>query len=340
MTQRIEDGLDRFPWVPALQGLTEVDFFRDLLSTPALDQEPHEDIRGFEARTLKKHLRKTIIDYTVRFTNSTRNYIGIYRESDERLAHVFSVLKILRSNGFAEDSKLAVPRPILYMPELSFLLMDKVDGELLREIFERKDDPTLYVRGAAQWLAKLHSSRIRLDSVKSRKDEVDASLRFTRAASWLFPRLKSEIKSISDQLIRLQEAHPPRPRRPIHGDYHARNIIASPELTTVIDLEEARMGDPAFDLGYFAAQTKMTHGTGQIVTQATESFLQEYLENQESVPEDFSQSVAVFEAQTYLQRIYHTYYLLEQKPNFEQISDWLNQCRTCLQKASAEGALR
>jgi aminoglycoside phosphotransferase (APT) family kinase protein len=338
MTQRIVDGFDRFPWEsPFLQGLTEVDFFRDLLSTPAFDQEPHEDIRGFESRILKKHLRKTIIDYSVEFTYSTRNYIGIYRESDERLEYVFSVLKILRSNGFAEDSKLAVPRPILYMPELSFLLMDKADGELLREVFRRKADPTPYVKGAARWLAKLHSSKIRLESVKSRKDEVEASLRFTRAASWLFPRLKSEIESISDQLIRLQEAHPPRPRRPIHGDYHARNIIASPELTTVIDLEEARMGDPAFDLGYFAAQTKMTHGTGQIVTQAIESFLQEYLESQVSVPEEFSQSVAVFEAQTYLQRIYHTYCLLEQKPDSDQVSNWLNECKSCLQKASAEG---
>jgi aminoglycoside phosphotransferase (APT) family kinase protein len=338
MTQRIVDGLDSFPWdSPFLQGLTQVDFFRDLLSTQAFDRDAHQEIQGFEARTLKKHLRKTIIEYTVRFANSTKHYIGIYRESDERLEQVFSILKTLRSNGFAEDCKLTVPRPVLYIPALSFLLMDKADGELLREIFERKDDPTLYVRGAAQWLAKLHSSKIRLDGVKSRKDEVAASLRFTRAALWLFPRQKSEIQSISDQLIGLQEAHPPRPRRPIHGDYHARNIIASPEATTVIDLEEARMGDPASDLGYFIAQTKMTHGTGQIISQATDSFLQEYLENRPSVQDDFVQSVAVFEAQTYLQRIYHAYYLLDLKPDLDEISEWLNECKKCLQKASGRG---
>jgi aminoglycoside phosphotransferase (APT) family kinase protein len=338
MTQRIVHGLDSFPWEsPILQGLTEVDFFRDLLSTQAFDQEPHEEIQGFKARTLKKHLRKTIIEYTVKFTSSTKKYIGIYRESDERLEQVFSVLKTLRSSGFAEDSKLAVPRPILYIPALSFLLMDKADGALLREIFEGKDDPTSYVRGAARWLAKLHNSKVRLQHVGSRKDEIEASLRFTRGALWLFPRLKSEIQSISAQLIGLQEAYPPRPRRPIHGDYHPRNIIASPELTTVIDLEEASMGDPAFDVGYFVAQTKMTHGTGQSIAQATGSFLQEYQKNQPSLQGDFAQSVAVFEAQTYLQRMYHTYYLLQLKPNFEQISEWLNECKKCLEKASAQG---
>src|SRR5260370_30173216 len=280
MTQRIVDGLDIFPWdSPFLQGLTQVDFFRDLLSTQAFDRDPHEEIQGFEARILKKHLRKTIIEYTVRFANSTKHYIGIYRESDERLEQVFSILKTLRSNGFAENGKLTVPRPILHIPALSFLLMDKADGELLREIFDRKDDPTPYVRGAAQWLAKLHTTRIRLDGVKSRRDEVAASLRFTRAALWLFPRLKSEIDSISDQLISLHETHPPRPRRPIHGDYHARNIIASPEVTTVIDLEEARMGDPAFHPGYFVAHTNTTPAPRPTTPQATASLPHPSLHN-------------------------------------------------------------
>jgi aminoglycoside phosphotransferase (APT) family kinase protein len=97
------------------------------------------------------------------------------------------------------------------------------------------------------------------------------------------------------------------------------------------------MGDPASDLGYFMAQTKMTHGTGQTISQATDSFLQEYLENRPSVQADFAQSVAVFEAQTYLQRIYHAYYLLDLKPDLDEISEWLNECKKCLQKASGRG---
>src|SRR5260370_35109746 len=109
------------------------------------------------------------------------------------------------------------------------------------------------------------------------------------------------------------------------------------EVKTRIGRGETRMGDPGLDLGYFVAQTKMTHGTGQTITQATESFFQEYLENRSSVQDDFAQSVAVFEAQTYLQRIYHAHYLLDQKPNLDQISQWLNECKNCLQKASARG---
>ena len=35
--------------------------------------------------------------------------------------------------------------------------------------------------------------------------------------------------------------------------------------TTVIDFEESRMGDPAFDLGYFIAQMKMSNGFGRSI---------------------------------------------------------------------------
>jgi aminoglycoside phosphotransferase (APT) family kinase protein len=337
MTQRMVSRFESSRLdTPLLPGLTEVDFFKDLLSTQAFDEDSQKEIRGFEARILKKHLRKTIIEYTLTFASSTKRYIGIYRESDERLEHVFSILKTLRANGFADHSQLNVPRPIVYISTLSFILMDKAEGELLREILRGKDNPTPYVRGAAEWLAKLHGSKIRLDNVSSRKDEVAATLRYARALTWHFPRLTSEIKSISDKMVSLQEANPPGPRKPIHGDYHPRNIISSPGITTVIDLEEAGMGDPAFDLGYFVAQTKMTHGRDETITRATESFVEAYLEKQPSTPDDFLQRVNVFEAQTYLQRIYHTYYLLDLKPDVDKVAEWLNECRTSLQKATAE----
>jgi len=320
---------------PILHGLTDVEFVRDLLSTEAFDPGSQQQLEGFETRILKRHLRKVIIDYTLRFKDSTRNYIGVYRESDERLQYTFSVMKTLRSNGFSEDNNIRVPAPVLYIPALSFLMMERAEGEPLREIFERGRDPEPYVKGAARWLARLHNSGITLDVESSRDDEIAASYRYTRAGSWLLPTLKSEIQSISYQLIDAQEALQLRARKPIHGDYHPRNIIVSPDLTTVIDFEEARMGDPAFDVGYFVAQTKMTHGLGDATVQAVEAFIQEYQENQPGIDPDLAQRAAVFEAQTYLQRIYHTYYLLALRPDFDLISEWLNECQDCLRKTQS-----
>src|SRR5207244_10729474 len=94
------------------------------------------------------------------------------------------------------------------------------------------------------------------------------------------PTLKSEIRSISNQLIDAQRTLQPCTGKPIHGDYHPRNIIVAPDLTTVIDFEEARMGDRAFDVGYFTAHTKSTHGLSGSTGRAVETFIQEYQENQ------------------------------------------------------------
>ncbi len=335
MTQTFRNDLNTASFnEPILHGLTEVEFVKDILSTEAFDSGAQQ-LEGFETRILKRHLRKVIIDYTLRFKDSTRNYIGLYRESDERLGHTFSVMKTLRSNGFGEDSKLRVPSPVLYIPALAFLMMEQAEGQTLREIFESRKDPEPYVTGAARWLARLHSSSIILDGEFSRDDEIAASHRYARAGSWLFPTLKSEIQSISDQLINAQKALQLPERKPIHGDYHPRNIIVSPDLTTVIDFEESRMGDPAFDVGYFMAQTKMTHGLGDTTIRAVEAFIQEYQGNHTSVDPDLVNRASVFEAQTYLQRIYHTYYLLALRPNFDLISEWLNECKGCLRKAQS-----
>jgi len=334
MTQTIRNDPDSSSFnEPILHGLTEAEFVRDILSTEVFDRGAQQQLQGFETRILKRHLRKVIIDYTLRFRDSTKNYIGLYRESDERLGHTFSVMKTLRSNGFGEDSRLRVPSPILYIPALSFLMMEQAQGEPLREVLERRSDPDPYVKGAARWLAKLHSCNITVDGASSRDDEIANSHRYARAALWLLPTLRSEIQSISNQLIDAQKTLQPCVGKPIHGDYHPRNIIVSPDLTTVIDFEEARMGDPAFDIGYFTAQTKMTHGLGDTTLQAVEAFLQEYQENQPNKDQDFAQRAAVFEAQTYLQRIYHTYYLLALRPDFDLISEWLNECQSCLVKA-------
>ena len=334
MTHSVRDEPERLALdEPILHGLTEVEFVRDILSTDAFDAGTKHELLGFETRILKRHLRKVIIDYILKFKDSTRNYIGLYRESDSRLAHTFSVMKTLRSNGFGDHDELRVPRPILFMPALSFLMMEEAEGKPLREIFARNEDPASYVKGAARWLARLHDSSINLDSVHSPDDEIAASFRYSRAGSWLLPTRKSEIQSISKQLVNAQKSFRSIDRKPIHGDYHPRNIIVSPGLTTVIDFEEAGMGDPAFDVGYFMAQTKMTHGRGDVIIHANETFLHEYLEHRLSTEPDFVHRVAVFEAQTYLQRIHHTYYLLALKPDFDLISEWLNEAERCLRRA-------
>ncbi len=317
-----------------LQGLTEIEFIRDLLSTLDDNRTPQRQIQDFAARTLRKHLRKTVIEYNVKFSDATeKDYVGLHRESDKRLEQTFSILRLLRANGFDETSPLKVPGPIAYMPSLSFLMMEKAEGETLRELFENpRTDPGPSVRLAAQWLAKLHGSKISLDRFRSTTDETALSLKYEDALVRVFPNYSQTIERLCRKLVEKQEASRFE-ARPIHGDYHPRNIIIAPSNhAAVIDFEESCMGDPAFDLGYFVAQSKMSHGIRPVTLRATSVFLHEYA--RASLPDDhLLERARIHEAQTYLQRIYHTYYLLALQPNPDLISEWLNESETCLREA-------
>ncbi len=287
-----------------------------------------------EVKVLRRHLRKTIIQYTAKIDGSlSRTYVGIQRESDKRLEQAFSVLRLLRSYGFNEDQRLRVPRPILYLPSLSLLLTEKAEGRSLHMFFEEKDtNLQLFMEGVARWLARLHNSGAILGRIRSSTDEIAASLKFKTALLHLFPSLSDEIESISEQMIRMQMGFQHREARPIHGDYHPKNIFVSHDSITVIDFEESCMADPAFDLGYFVAQIKMSYGSKPAILEAADRFLHTYLEE---LPSDGTlyQRERTFEAQTYFQRIYHTYWLLKLRPDLDLVAGWLRESRVCLEKA-------
>ena len=105
--------------------------------------EYSNEFECYEPKVLRSHLRKytnTIIQYTVRLNCfSTKTYIGLHRESDKHFGHVFSILQLLRESGFNEQSDLRVPKPIFYLPSLSFLLREKAEGILLGTLFDQQE---------------------------------------------------------------------------------------------------------------------------------------------------------------------------------------------------------
>ena len=126
----------------------------------------------------------------------------------------------------------------------------------------------------------------------------------------------------------------------IHGDYHPKNIFATADsTTTVIDFEESRMGDPAFDLGYFIAQMKMSHGFERSILDAADIFLHKYIKKSCCSDDDIRKRQMIYEAQTYLQRIYHTYWLLKLKPDIDLVSRWLTESEACLERADERASI-
>jgi len=326
-------------------------FIKQLLSEKLADEYGKDKLKYCTHKVLKTHLRKTIIQYTIKLDSLTKTYIGIHRESDKRFEHVFSLLHLLRSSGFNEGSDLRVPRPILYLPSLSLLLMEEAEGRLLGTLLAERDaNLQVHIEGAANWLAKLHDSKVTTTRIRSFDDEVAMTMKFKKSLLNLFPTFSKRIETISEKIINTQMREKDTRKRKnnlcdnyvclIHGDYHPKNIFAAADsTTTVIDFEESRMGDPAFDLGYFIAQMKMSHGFGRSILDAADIFLHKYIQKSCCSDDDIRRRQMIYESQTYLQRIYHTYWLLKLEPDMDLVSRWLTESEACLERADERASI-
>lgn len=331
------------------------------------------DFMFCEPQILKTHLRKTIIKYTVGSDKSHKTYIGIHRESDDkRFGYAFRVLELLRSHGFNETSELRVPRPTIFLPSLYLIIMDEAEGNLLSTVMkEQRIDAESFIEGSAKWLVKLHNVAERFPSNDrsmletnsysqagasyrhaEKERDILTSIKYKEPLTTIFPTLAGKIEVISEELVALQRQELLQNNITngngigkfslIHGDYHPKNIHVSLNSITVIDFEECRFGDPAFDLGYFAAQLKMSFGFSSSAARWINLFVRKYLEESRLVMQNprshavasFEKRMKIYEAQTYFQRSYHTYWLLRLKPDIELFSGWLEESRLALETSS------
>lgn len=164
---------------------------------------------------------------------------------------VASTHRALWQRGFGSESSHRVPEPVAYLADLGVLLMRPVTGERLKELELRGGDALLDgIRRAAQWLAALHESPVRL----GRDDDVDErtarlAVRAASAAA-CSPRLGEALRRYLDELTR---------RRPVdgrstvqtHGRYHAGHVYLGAGHVTVIDLDRAAVAHPGKDIGEF-----------------------------------------------------------------------------------------
>jgi aminoglycoside phosphotransferase (APT) family kinase protein len=191
-------------------------------------------------------------------------------EAHARLLHEH--LTLLADGPFASCS-LRVPDPLGFLPDRRLVLYRHCAGQPLTTAVE----PALVeegVRRAARWLARLHGSAVRLPRTLSLKQEA----RSTEEWAEIIAGTRPELGSRADQLARAWAAgvEPARDDQlvPIHKDFHAGHVLLG-DATYVIDLDEARQGDPAFDLAHFCTYLE---ATGRPAGADRALFLEEYSE--------------------------------------------------------------
>ncbi len=153
------------------------------------------------------------------------------------------------------DHSFAVPRPLGFLPELSMLVYLPVPGRPLGNgLFD--DSGAADMDLAAAWLAALHRSALPLDRAFDFGNELKNLRKWAAVVGERHPDHAGAAERISKRLAELASELGAETVRPIHKDFHHDHVFVA-DRAHVIDLDEARLGDPTFDVAHFCAYLRL-----------------------------------------------------------------------------------
>ena len=274
------------PLVDPLDCYGMTDALRQESTVPAADH-----LRVVDARPLAEAPgRRRVVRYVVEGLKSgdtvsggTVALIGKSYVERHRSAVAYENLRQLSEGPFLATPRLAVPSPVWSLPALRMLLYREVTGTALDRL------PPAAARTvaalAAQWLATMHTSGAvlarRMDLTHEIADVEEWAVRVGHEA----PEARAAVFDLADRLATAATGLPAAPEVPIHRDFHAGHVLAvdderagnedgMPGRIVVVDLDEARMGDPAFDVAHFTTYLDASPWPGAAAARA--AFLSTY----------------------------------------------------------------
>ena len=120
----------------------------------------------------------------------------------------------------------------------------------------------------AGWLTILHTSAAVLTRRLDLAHEVVNGGAWAATVGGAAPDVRGTAYALADRLAAVAADLPAVPEVPLHKDLHAAHVLAVGAGVTVVDLDEARMGDPALDLAHIATYLDVSSWPGARVARA------------------------------------------------------------------------
>ena len=206
--------------------------------------------------------RRRVVRYEVAGLDPERvvPLIGKTYLDRHRSAIAYDNLRLLSEEVFTATPGLAVPTPVCHVPALRMVLYREVRGSALDQIPAGGGATGAVL--TARWLSTLHTS----GAVLARR--LDLAHEVVNVGVWAAcvadaaPDARAAAYALADQLTEAAGDLPAVREVPVHKDLHIGHVLAVrhpaaapgadavPFGVAVIDLDEARMGDPALDLAH------------------------------------------------------------------------------------------
>ena len=219
---------------------------------------------------------------------------------------VFETMKRIQQAGFGPHEEFSIPEPLAYLPQVRLVLQEKVEGQVVEEVFLTGDDPSRAAAAerSAHWLARFHARAPRTGP-DSPPDDYLSTKRMRRCA----PQMVTLDGSFARKVDRLHEllegaasSLAPSNLCAGHGAYRPDHVILCPGRTVVFDFDTHDVADPARDVARFLValrRSALELGSIRALDAPYEVFLKTYLTVGEPGVE---RNLPFFEAAAYLKR--------------------------------------
>ncbi len=266
-----------------LSKIMEVEFINKIVQLAGLTGATENDALLNECKTsVVQDTGTGRVTVSYRFNDDTLVYGKLF--SDELGPHSTGVLEALWETEFGKGQPFQVSEPLLYLSDYNLLITRAVKGNPLSDyIGHETPELLMYVRGAAQWLVRLHLSPILIGTRGSLWNSLKliSIVRQLGKSIAKRPHMRKDFIRLVDDLCEKGKQYSGQVMVQTHGRYHCEHIYVCEEMISVIDFDRSHPSDPAKDLAEFLnilrfKTFKQTGSTDQAES-STRIFLEEYL---------------------------------------------------------------
>ena len=296
---------------PALPGLAEALSPEAMTSrlarlTPLLDGEESAVSGPWQVAEVEilKHTpgRRCAIGYTLDGPGVKRHLFGKLLSGERGPGILETMGRIVAA---IPRKVLLVPRPIDYLPDLRLLVTEYLDGiPLAPSLYEGTSEAP--ARRIAAVLATLHGCEARLIRCWGAQDELANTGDWLARSPLNAPPPSGRAEGLLQMLSRRALLPPDISENPVHRDFYAEQVLDCGGQGALLDLDDARLGDPALDIGNFLAHLKLRSlqfvGLARGCERGRLVFLEDYEQRRAGAAdmETLRQRVAFYEATSLL----------------------------------------
>jgi hypothetical protein len=195
--------------------------------------------------------RRGVVRYAVRGLDGPQVSLVVGKTFADpvRAALLVTTLELLAASG----ASTPVPEPLGHEPALGLVVLRHHAGTPLSRL-PLPRVPAAVV-AAAGWLADLHGRKAPLPRHLDLGQERRSAGEWAGVVGLAHPPLQAAALRLASAWPELLQGRRPAPEVPLHKDFHPEHVLVDPSdgRVAVVDLDEARLGDPAFDLGHACA---------------------------------------------------------------------------------------